>query len=204
MMTSVIDETASPTFAPAVANDATCVEINQCVGCTAMTRPSWLGRAARNRHRHAIEQASRRWRACRRDDSARTRRKSLISTQDATCARAYAEPVETAAQSSTTTVEWPSENQRPTKAAGRLACARSTPVTPEAFPLLLASCEAALRWDMFHAESAPRRACGPRCRWRRCGRSRRLCGSTASAPTPSTRGQRNGRVFMRRRFDAVP
>ena len=101
--------------------------------------PSWLGRAARNRHRHASEQASRRWRACRRDDSARTRRKSLISTQDATCARAYAEPVETAAQSSTTTVEWPSENQRPTKAAGRLACARSTPVTPEAFPLILAS-----------------------------------------------------------------
>ena len=27
-----------------------------------MTRPSWLGRAVRNRHRHAIEQASRRWR----------------------------------------------------------------------------------------------------------------------------------------------
>ena len=59
-----------------------CVEINQCVGCTdnsslshfsAMTRPSWLGRAARNRHRHAIEQASRRWRGGRRDDSARTR-----------------------------------------------------------------------------------------------------------------------------------
>ena len=40
-----------------------CVEINQCVGCT------------RNRHRHAIEQASRRWRGGRRDDSARTRRK---------------------------------------------------------------------------------------------------------------------------------
>ena len=49
-----------------------CVEINQCVGCP---RPSWLGRAARNRHRHAIEQASRRWRGGRRDDSARTRRK---------------------------------------------------------------------------------------------------------------------------------
>ena len=56
-----------------------CVEINQCVGCrnsslshfSAMTRPSWLGRAARNRHRHAIEQASRRWRGGRRDDSAR-------------------------------------------------------------------------------------------------------------------------------------
>ena len=34
-----------------------CVEINQCVRC-----PSWLGRAVRNRHRHAIEHASRRWR----------------------------------------------------------------------------------------------------------------------------------------------
>ena len=41
----------------------------------------WLSRAARNRHRHAIEQASRRWRGGRRDDSARTRRKILISTQ---------------------------------------------------------------------------------------------------------------------------
>ena len=48
---------------------------------SAMTRPSWLGRAARNRHRHAIEQASRRWRGGRRYDSARTRRKILISTQ---------------------------------------------------------------------------------------------------------------------------
>jgi hypothetical protein len=46
-----------------------------------MTRPSWLGRATRNRHRHAIEQASHRWRGGRRDDSARTRRKILISTQ---------------------------------------------------------------------------------------------------------------------------
>ena len=42
---------------------------------SAMTRPSWLGRAVRNRHRHAIEQASRRWRGGRRGDSARTRRK---------------------------------------------------------------------------------------------------------------------------------
>ena len=66
-----------------VVGASTCVEINQCVGCTdnsslshfsAMTRPIWLGRAARNRHRHAIEQASRRWRGGRRDDSARTRR----------------------------------------------------------------------------------------------------------------------------------
>ena len=38
---------------------------------SAMTRPSWLGRAVRNRHRHAIEQASRRWRGGRRDDSER-------------------------------------------------------------------------------------------------------------------------------------
>ena len=46
-----------------------------------MTRPSWLRRVVRNRHRHAIEQASRRWRGGRRDESARTRRKILISTQ---------------------------------------------------------------------------------------------------------------------------
>ena len=42
---------------------------------SAMTRPCWPRRAMRNRHRHAIEQASRRWRGGRRDDSARTRRK---------------------------------------------------------------------------------------------------------------------------------
>ena len=32
-----------------------CVEINQCVGCTAMTRPSWLVRAVGNRQPHAVE-----------------------------------------------------------------------------------------------------------------------------------------------------
>ena len=62
---------------------AACVEINQCDGCTdnsslshfaAMTRLCWLGRAVRNRHHHAIEQASRRWRGGRRDGSVRTRR----------------------------------------------------------------------------------------------------------------------------------
>ena len=42
---------------------------------SATTRPSWLGRAVRNSHRRAVEQASRRWRGGRRDDSARTRRK---------------------------------------------------------------------------------------------------------------------------------
>ncbi len=46
-----------------------------------MRRVLWLGRAVRNRHRHSIEQASRRWRGGRPDDSARTRRKILISTQ---------------------------------------------------------------------------------------------------------------------------
>ena len=35
-----------------------------------MTRPCWLGRAVRNRHRHAIEQASHRWRAGRHDERA--------------------------------------------------------------------------------------------------------------------------------------
>ena len=37
--------------------------------------PRWLRRVVRNRHRHAIEQASRRWRGDRRGDSGRTRRK---------------------------------------------------------------------------------------------------------------------------------
>ena len=48
---------------------------------SAMTWPRWFRRAARNRHHHAIEQGSRRWRRGRRDDSARTLRKILISTQ---------------------------------------------------------------------------------------------------------------------------
>ena len=48
-----------------------CVEVNQCVGCTdnsslshfsAMTRPRWPRRAVRNRPCDAIDQASRRWR----------------------------------------------------------------------------------------------------------------------------------------------
>ena len=56
----------------------------KCDGCTRQfftksflgnDAAAWLGRAARNRHRHAIEQASRRWRGGRRDDSSRTRRK---------------------------------------------------------------------------------------------------------------------------------
>jgi taurine dioxygenase len=47
-----------------------CVEINQCVGRTAKTRPCWLRRAVRNRHLHAVEEASRRWRGGRRDERA--------------------------------------------------------------------------------------------------------------------------------------
>ena len=46
-----------------------------------MTRACWLRSAVMNRHRYAIEQAPRRWRRGRRDDSARTRRKILIFTQ---------------------------------------------------------------------------------------------------------------------------
>ena len=47
-----------------VGDELACVEINQCVGShfSAMTRPCWPSRAMRNRHRHAIEQAARRWR----------------------------------------------------------------------------------------------------------------------------------------------
>ena len=61
------------------------MEINQCDGCTRQFfTKSFLGDDAAVLglwHRHAIEQASRRWRGGRRDDSARTRRKILISTQ---------------------------------------------------------------------------------------------------------------------------
>ena len=53
-----------------------CVEINQCVGCnsslshfSATMWPRWLRRAVRNRHRHAIEQASPRWRGGRRENA---------------------------------------------------------------------------------------------------------------------------------------
>ena len=55
------------------------------------TWPRWLRRAARNRHRHAIEQASRRRRGGRRDDSAQTRRRILISTQFATRSMIFAQ-----------------------------------------------------------------------------------------------------------------
>ena len=66
----------------AILSATLCVEINRCVGCTQQFfTKSFLGNDARIRHRHAIEQASRRWRGGRRDDSARTRRKILISTQ---------------------------------------------------------------------------------------------------------------------------
>ena len=50
--------------APPLPNARTCVEINQWAGA--------LGRAVRNRHRHAIEQTSRRWRGERRDDPHRS------------------------------------------------------------------------------------------------------------------------------------
>ena len=42
---------------------------------SAMTRSCWPRRAARNRHRHAIEQASRRWREGRRDGFISRRRR---------------------------------------------------------------------------------------------------------------------------------
>ena len=87
MGTQLVDSVASRSIvASAIENglvDAeaatACVEINQCVGCTensslshfaATTWPRWLGRATRNRHRHAIEQAPRRWRGGRRDERA--------------------------------------------------------------------------------------------------------------------------------------
>ena len=47
---------------------------------SAMTLPRRLRRAVRHQHRHAIEQASRRWRGGRRRDSGRTRRKFYFHT----------------------------------------------------------------------------------------------------------------------------
>ena len=49
---------------------------------SAITRPSWLGRAVRNRHRHVIEQAARRWRGGRRFSKNAT--SNLDSTQAGT------------------------------------------------------------------------------------------------------------------------
>ena len=52
---------------------AGCVEINPVRRVhSAMTLPCWPRRAMRSRHRHAIEQASHRWRGGRREDPART------------------------------------------------------------------------------------------------------------------------------------
>ena len=62
---------ASPEKLKHEAAVAACVETNQCVGCTRQfftksflgdDAACWLRRAVRKRHRHAIEQASRRWR----------------------------------------------------------------------------------------------------------------------------------------------
>ena len=66
-----------------------CVEINRASGApdnaslshfSATTRPCWLNRVVRDPHRHAIDQALRRWRGGRRDDSGHARA-ILISTQ---------------------------------------------------------------------------------------------------------------------------
>ena len=87
---AVFEDPICQALEPGFSESPCCVEIKSVPGApdisslshlSAMTRPCWLRRAVRNRHRHAIEQASRRWHRGRRDDSARTRRKILISTQ---------------------------------------------------------------------------------------------------------------------------
>ena len=98
---------------------------------SAMARPSWLGRAARSRHRHAVEPASRRWRGGRRDDSARMRRKILISAQAAAPGRAVderpparAEPAPRGRVRRRSTAR--RANGRVAAGAGPLPCAKST------------------------------------------------------------------------------
>ena len=66
----------------------------------AMTRPCWLRRTVRNPLCHAIEQALRRWRGGRRDDS-ETRRKLLISTQAPSTRRRSPAPTAVRASSPT-------------------------------------------------------------------------------------------------------
>ncbi len=61
-----------------------CVEINQCVG--------WPHRAVRKRHRHAIEQASRRWRAGRREYHERAVKFDFHTGQGLISARRRADP----------------------------------------------------------------------------------------------------------------
>ena len=68
---------------------------------SAMTRPCWLRRTVRNPLCHAVEQALRRWRGGRRDDSARTRRKLLISTQAPSTRRRSPAPTAVRASSPT-------------------------------------------------------------------------------------------------------
>ena len=87
-----------------------------------MTLPCWLRRAVRNRHRHAVEQASHRWRGGRRADSARTRRKILISTQAATMRNTSPTQWKSSAHHATTTPTVPSSPPASaSKASSRLA-----------------------------------------------------------------------------------
>ena len=68
---AVFEDPICQSLEPGFSESPCCVEIKSVPGApdisslshlSAMTRPCWLGRAARNRHRHAIEQAWHRWR----------------------------------------------------------------------------------------------------------------------------------------------
>ena len=176
-----------------------------------MTRPSWLGRAARNRHRHAIEQASRRWRGARRDDSARTRRNVLISTQVASTR--WAPPARPSTRSA---------------ARPRATCASATPSTPRPWR----RCGSAARTGCARSRrsgaarpstrsrssgsasprgtrrSTPRRRSGGSARWtqrspaarRRVSRRRRFGGATRPTRSPTTSSRIRSRPGSSRRL----
>ena len=58
----VVKEGSCPLIDPSGALGS-CYPVRKSTSASAaLTRPTWLRRAVRNRHRHAIEQASRRWR----------------------------------------------------------------------------------------------------------------------------------------------
>ena len=146
-----------------------------------MTPPCWLRRAVMNRHRHAIEQASHRWRGGRREDSA-TRRKILISTQSAT--RCGSGPRSHGAPSASTEASWPrSEHHSSQRGTARTAAITS-------------AWDAKSRTDKSarppsHEPRVPRRARRPR--------SRRRPPSAAAGPCASPPGRAGRRGAGSRR-----
>ena len=155
---------------------------------SAMTRPSWLGGAVRNRHRHAIEQASRRWREGRRDDSARTRRKILISTQ-VVAAVAVLRP-QRAPLSRRRSSAPRSRSSRIFRNGGSSSSASSC-LRPSGAVRDASTAASVTNWSSATAPNARQRFAPSRGGARRCARSGRtsIAGRSARARAPPGRGR---------------